>query len=258
MTDVSGPAAGVAAAATVAALRRGVLLALCCLALAACRTTPPPPPPPPVAPPPVSMPEVLKHYRIDAERSQVLVLVYRDGPMAKLGHNHVLAVHGLAGEVILLSDATDASFRLEFPVAAMSIDEPALRAEQGEEFSAKVDAASIEGTRGHMLGEQLLEANRFPLIRVQSHELRPEGDHWMVHLHISVRDHECSVEVPVVLSASAEELTAAGEFDLTHALLGLTPYSVGLGALRVAETIHIRYRLFAARQRASGTAPEQP
>jgi hypothetical protein len=43
-------------------------------------------------------------------------------------------------------------------------------------------------------------------------------------------------------------LSASGEFDLTHAQLGLSPYSVALGAIRVAERMHVRYRLIARRE----------
>jgi hypothetical protein len=228
------------------------------LVLAACRTVPAPQLAPPPAPPPVTVvPEVVNHYRIDAERSQVLILVYRDGPMAKMGHNHVLSVHGLAGEVTMPADVSQSSFRLQFPVAAITVDEPALRAQQGEDFTAPVDSASIDGTRGHMLGEKLLDATRFPLIRLASGPLRAEGEHWLVTLHITVRDHDSSIEVPVTLVSTADELSASGEFDLTHAQLGLTPYSVGLGALRVAETIHIRYSLLAQRSD-SGSDGEHP
>jgi hypothetical protein len=226
--------------------------------LAACRTVPAPQVAPPPAPPPVTVvPEVVKHYRINAERSQVLILVYRDGPMAKMGHNHVLSVHGLAGDVTMPADVSQSSFRLQFPVAAISVDEPALRAQQGEDFTAPVDSASIDGTRGHMLGEKLLDATRFPLIRLASGPLRAEGEHWLVTLHITVRDHDSSIEVPVTLVSTADELSASGEFDLTHAQLGLTPYSVGLGALRVAETIHIRYSLLAQRAD-SGSDSDNP
>ena len=38
-----------------------------------------------------------RRYVIDSQRSQVLVLVYRDGPMGHLGHNHVIAVRELTG-----------------------------------------------------------------------------------------------------------------------------------------------------------------
>jgi hypothetical protein len=63
-----------------------------------------------------------------------------------------------------------------------------------------------------------------------------------------VRDHAAEVELPVTLQTSPETLTASGEFDLTHAELGLTPYSVALGALRVADRMHVRYRLVAQRE----------
>jgi hypothetical protein len=215
------------------------------LCLSACRTTPPPPAPAPPPPPPapVVVPERIDHYRVDDQASQVLILVYRDGRMAHLGHNHVLAVHQLSGEVVVPKDTGDTTFTLEFPVAALSVDEPALRAEQGEDFSAKIDPASIDGTRGHMLGEKQLDAAHFPVIRLKSGPLHAEGDRWMTTLYITVRDHLATTQVPVALSLTPEELTASGEFDLTHGELGLTPYSIGLGAIRVAETMHVRFRV---------------
>jgi hypothetical protein len=217
------------------------------LALGACRTPPPPPPPPPPAAPPVPViiPERIDHYRVDDQASQVLILVYRDGRMARLGHNHVLRVRQLSGEVVVPKDIANTTFTLEFPVAAMSIDETALRAEQGEDFKATIDAASIDGTRGHMLGDKLLDATHFPVIRLQSGPLTNDGDHWTATLSITVRDHVATVVVPVTLTLDPESMSASGEFDLTHSQLGLTPYSVGLGAIRVAETMHVRFHVLA-------------
>jgi polyisoprenoid-binding protein YceI len=218
-------------------------LLLTFLWLAACRTPPRPAPAPSPGPVPPAAPAPPISYRIDAARSQVLILVYRDGPMARLGHNHVLSVQQLSGEIAAGTDPALASFWLEFPVAAISVDEPSLRAAAGDDFKTPVDAAAVDGTRSHMLGEQLLDAAHFPTIRLQSERLRAEGDHWIATVHIRVRDHEGVVEVPVALERSPDGLTASGEFDLTHAQLGLIPYSVALGALRVAESMHIRYRL---------------
>jgi len=217
------------------------------LALSACRTAPPPPPPPVPAPPPapVIVPERIDHYRVDDQASQVLILVYRDGRMARLGHNHVLRVRQLSGEVVVPKQIANTTFTLEFPVAALSVDETALRAEQGEDFKATIDAASIDGTRGHMLGDRLLDAAHFPVIRLQSGPLSDDGEHWTATISITVRDHVSTVVVPVSLTMNSESLTASGEFDLSHSQLGLTPYSVGLGAIRVAETMHVRFRVLA-------------
>jgi len=186
-------------------------------------------------------------YRIDAERSEVLILVYRDGRMASLGHNHVVAVRQLSGEIVMASDATQSSWQLDFPVAALSVDDPQLRAVQGAEFQTKIDDVAIAGTRDHMLGPQLLDAARFPAIHLQSVQVRSEADGLVMATRILVREHALQIDLPALVQRSPDELIASGEFDLTHAQLGLTPYSVALGALRVADRMHVRYRLVAQR-----------
>jgi hypothetical protein len=234
------------------------------LSLAACRTAQSPQPYTRSTPGSALVPRQpasVEHFRLDPAQSEVLILVYRDGPMAALGHNHVLSVHELSGEAALPVDSTAqspgrehpelASFTLEFPVAAIAVDEPALRTREGTGFEGALDAPSIEGTRAHMLGPLLLDASHFERIRLQSGAVQAEGDHWLATLHIMLRDYEAQAQVPIALQLDAEGLLATGEFDLTHAQLGLKPYSVALGALRVAETLHIRYRLLARRVPAS-------
>jgi polyisoprenoid-binding protein YceI len=160
----------------------------------------------------------------------------------------VLAVRELSGEIVVAADVTQSSWQLDFPVAALSVDEPQLRAAQGADFQTTVDAAAITGTRDHMLGPLLLDAAHYPAIHLQSEQVRSDADSLRVSTRIVVRDHAAEVELPVTLQTSPETLTASGEFDLTHAELGLTPYSVALGALRVADRMHVRYRLVAQRE----------
>jgi polyisoprenoid-binding protein YceI len=239
----------------------GVAVSAAALCLAACHGAPriqsQTGAPPAVSAPAVSAPAVSApsasavrvRYRIDAERSEVLILVYRDGRLASLGHNHVVGVRQLSGEVIVAEDPAQSSWQLDFPAAALSVDDPQLRASQGEAFQSELDAAAIAGTREHMLGPLLLDAARYPLIHLQSAQARSEADGLHVSTRIVVRDHAVEMAVPVAVQRSPEELIASGDFDLTHAQLGLTPYSVALGALRVAERMQVHYRLVALRER---------
>ena len=197
-----------------------------------------------------AMPGAIGRYRIDAQRSVVLILIYRDGRMAALGHNHVIAVRELSGDIVVAADITHSSWQLDFPVTALSVDEPQLRAAQGAEFQSAVDDVAIAGTRDHMLGPALLDAAHFPTIHLQSLQLHSDaassdGEALLMTVRILVRDHSAELQLPVSLQRSGDELTASGEFDLTHAQLGLTPYSVALGALRVAERMQVRFRLVA-------------
>jgi hypothetical protein len=234
-----------------------LIVAACCLA--ACHGAPAVStgaahPPATAAPAVAAMPTTLERYRIDAQRSVVLILIYRDGRLAALGHNHVIAVRELSGDIVLAADLAQSSWQLDFPVAALSVDEPQLRAAQGSNFQSAVDPVAIAGTREHMLGPALLDAERFPTIHLQSLQLKPhadaagsEAEDLLMTLRILVRDRSTEVQLPVSLQRSGDELVAGGEFDLTHAQLGLTPYSVALGALRVAERMQVRFRLVARR-----------
>jgi len=193
---------------------------------------------------------VRARYAIDAQRSEVLVLVYRDGPMGHLGHNHVIAVRSLSGSISIGSDPLQSSFTIDFPVDAMSVDEPQLRTREGPDFDTTLDEAAIAGTRDHMLGASLLNASSYPTIHLQSGGLRNATDGMHIMTDITVRTTTARVDVPVSgWHSDDREFTVSGEFDLTHSQLGLTPYSVALGALRVAERMHVRYQLLAIRER---------
>ena len=197
--------------------------------------------------PQTATPAAVTHYVIDPQRSDVRVLVYRDGPMGHLGHNHVIAVRSLTGTVaVSVVDLGQTHFELTFPVDALSVDDVSQRAEEGADFSTTLDEAAIAGTREHMLGASLLNAASYPTIRLQSEQLHQAADGLHIMTAMTVRTVTAEVDVPVSSwHADDQALQVSGEFDLTHSQLGLTPYSVALGALRVAERMHVRFRLVA-------------
>src|SRR5450631_2740478 len=130
-------------------LAPGLALIAAALCLSGCQSTPAPraQPTPAASGPAAPVAAAAERYRIDADASEVLILIYRDGRMASLGHNHVVAVRQLTGEVVIAADPAHSSWQLDFPVDALSVDEPRLRAAQGEDFQTKVDAVTIAGTR---------------------------------------------------------------------------------------------------------------
>lgn len=220
-------------------------IAFAVLALAGCRA---PPQQPSVPAAPATGPvEGAVLYGVDAAASQVLIRVYRDGPLASLGHNHVIAVHGLRGRVQSDARGERASFELQFDVADLGVDEPALRSAAGADFTSRISETQREGTRSNMLGEQLLDATRNRAITLQSVGIVASGAGFIARTRVIVRGHEALLSVPVSLQRDADQLVASGEFSVRHSELGLTPYSVALGALRVADEMRIRYRIVARR-----------
>lgn len=225
-----------------AMIRRAALGAL--LLAAACSPVKRAPPPAgvPAAPPLAAAGEV--HYRIDAARSDVRILAYRSGALASLGHNHVLLARSLSGDVFLPADPARAHFEVMLPVAELVVDEPAARAAEGTDFASEPSAADIEGTRRHMLGEGQLDAASYPRIVLSGTGAR-SADGLLARTTLRVRDRSLAQDVPLTVTVENGVLTAQGGFTVLQSALGLTPFSVALGALKVRDDLAVRFRLVA-------------
>jgi hypothetical protein len=91
-------------------------------------------------------------YIVDGGASDLHWLVYKAGTLARLGHNHTIAVGDLRGSVWKNdADLAASRFELEFSVATLVIDDPALRGTLGEDFASVPTANDIAGTRTNML-----------------------------------------------------------------------------------------------------------
>jgi len=185
-------------------------------------------------------------YRLDPLRSELRILVYRTGPLARFGHNHVLVSRDLAGEVRLVAPEAlaGAAFEISLPVAGLAIDEQAARLEEGAEFATRPTAADIDGTRNTLLGARVLDAATFPTIRARgTTELLPTG--LAARARFEVRGRETELSVPLSVAVDGDTLTVSGRFSISQAALGLTPFSVALGTLSVRDELEVRFRIVA-------------
>jgi polyisoprenoid-binding protein YceI len=178
------------------------------------------------------------------------VLVFRSGPLAKAGHNHVIASHALHGTLYVPADLARATVEVEFPVAELTVDEAPLRAkENAADFPPDVPDSAKEGTRKNMLGMALLDAEHYPEIELRSTGLEAApGENqadFRANMQVTVRGHATTVVVPLHYEQHADEIILSGDFPLKQTDLGLTPFSALLGALQVADELRIKFRIVA-------------
>ena len=184
-------------------------------------------------------------FQIDAGASQLWLYLHADGPLIRLGHNHVISSRGLQGSVWVHPQTERSSCDLQLPVATLVVDDPQERAAAGGDFAESLDAAARDGTREHMLGDRQLDAAHFPLLRLRCRQLTATPQGLSLELAVSLRDHESRLSVPMQWQRSGKLLQVSGEFTFRLSELGLEPYSLLFGALRVADEIHARFRLLA-------------
>lgn len=186
-------------------------------------------------------------YRLDATASQMLFYLHADGPLASVGHTHVISAHELTGTIWLQSPPKASSCAVELPVAALVVDDPRERAAAGGEFAEPLDDSARTGTRDHMLEDRQLDAANYPTLALHCRQLHVTGDSASVDLAVNVRGRESVLAVPVKWRRDGDALVIEGEFDFKQSELGIAPYSLMFGALRVADVVHARFALRARR-----------
>jgi len=226
-------------------LKAGLIAWLCLLG--ACASKPPAGPSKAVpAPPPLTAPYAAQAragksvYRLDSAKSSVWILVDKSGPLASFGHRHVIKVGRLQGFAsVAPGAATHADVR--FPVASLEVDAPGDLKHFGVDDSPS--KADIKGTRNHMLGESVLDANRYPWVNLQISIARTRTGSEPIKAIIQLHGQQKTLDLSTTLAHPARAWKVTGGFSIKQTEFGITPYSVMLGALRVKDKIDIRYDL---------------
>ena len=177
-------------------------------------------------------------YAVDPRASLLAVTVRRAGVMARLGHDHVVASHTLAGYVAPDAGRADVSFRVD----QMTVDEPLLLRDAG--ITRQPSPQAVEGTRTNMLGP-VLQAQRYPTVALHA-ERQADGQ-----LRVAVTLHGTTrwLALPATIQLDAAQVTASGTARLKQTDFGIRPFSVGGGLLSVQDELEVRYQIVARRWR---------
>jgi len=229
--------------------RLGVVVIL--IALAACA-------PIPLAPP-SSAPETLpgltwpegKRYRIDPSRSEFRVQLSAEGPLARFGHPHVIGTRAIEGVVVVPDDWQETVFYLSFEVDDLLVDPPRWREQAG--LVPEIPTEDIEATRQNMRSGTQLNAQAFPTIKLQSARIEGTPQQPTITTSVSLAGHISEQTLRVSIhwglghspDQPADELIISGSTTWRLNDLGITPFSVFGGGLRVGDEMELSVRLYA-------------
>ena len=184
-------------------------------------------------------------FTVVSASRQIRLLTFREGPMARLGHNHVITTTALTGTAWLTDDVGEALVRIVVPANGLAVDDADARAEEGEGFAEPVPEDDIAATRDNLLGDSLLRAGDYPFIRATCGDYAAATQ--TIDCELEVAGSTALVTMPGESVREARVVTARGEGTLTHTQLGLEPYSAAGGAIRVADGITLRFTIVAQR-----------
>jgi hypothetical protein len=191
-------------------------------------------------------PAATREYRVDSDASWLRVLAYPDGPLKRFGHHHVISHHGVSGTVLVAPNPLESSIMLELIVQDLQVDDPALRALEGEDFEGEISQKDIDGTKGNMLGEKLLNGEQFPTIRIQSRAIEGSMPDVNIVTSVFVVGMEQTLSFPASIELTDDSFVARGQLEITHGELGLSPFTAAGGALSVRDSLVLKYEISGA------------
>jgi len=224
---------------------RSLLLLMICLMLAGCfRATLPDlsglPDRPPNFPDQQYLDLAAKGWSLlSVDQSLVKIQVFREGQLARLGHNHVISSTELNG-LIAMDSNQQVRMNLFLPVVSLEVDLPQWREQAGEGFESKPSEKDIEGTRANMLSPKLLNIENFPFISISGESQLNQAE---VTLKLGLLDQTHLKTVRLKTDARSDVISVSSEFKLKHSDFSISPFSVFNGALRVSDEINISIEL---------------
>lgn len=238
---------------TMRAMTRAGVLLLLCLGLAACPRPVQRPEPPSSVPAPPTEPSppadrAAEIYQIDPQASDLNILVYRGGTLARLGHNHVMTSKSVTGYVWMQRQFSASGFELAFPVADLIVDDVDARRTAGSDFPPEIPAADKEGTRKNMLRKEVLDAESYPRVEVKSAAVSGSLESPQITARITIKGVSHEVVVPTTIALDGSRLAASGEFEILQTDFGIKPFSIALGALEVKDRLVVRFKLVAEKR----------
>jgi len=188
-----------------------------------------------------------KAFRIDSDASWLRVLAYPDGPLRRFGHHHVISHSGISGTVEVAPNPLESTIMLEINIGEFSVDDPDLRALEGENFEKEVSQKDMDDTKANMLGEKLLYAEQFPTIQIQSSAIEGSMPDVNIAATVNLKGIEKSVNFPVSIELTDDAFIATGQLEITHGALGLSPFTAAGGALSVRDLLVLKYEISGSR-----------
>jgi polyisoprenoid-binding protein YceI len=187
-------------------------------------------------------------YVVDSAASDVHILVYRGGAMARLGHNHVVSSKNVSGEVYLHNDLAKSHIELTLPVPSLIVDEPKSRAIEGVDFAAEIPPDAREGTMRNLQRLEVLDGEHFPTITLKSGAISGSRVNPAMIMQVTIKGVTRDVTVLATVREEPNRVTAEGEFAIQQSDFGMTPFSIGLGALQVQDRLRIKFSIVCRKQ----------
>ena len=185
-------------------------------------------------------------YRIDPQRSVVLIRTGRSGPAARLGHDHAIASESVAGFVEIHNDPNQSRADVAFAIRELIVDKTEYRDQL--QLDTTPSETDIAGTYTNML--KVVPPDEHPWITINATIAEPGT----LAVAVTLIGRTVNYLVPATIESTSDNASVRGSTTIRHEDFGLSPFSAVGGLLRVSDELEIRFDITAERLSPSGAS----
>ncbi len=186
-------------------------------------------------------------YRIDPQRSVIIVRTGREGPAARLGHDHAIASESIAGFVEVHDNPDQSRADIAFPIRELIVDKPEYREQL--QLDTTPSESDIAGTYANML--KVIPPDVNPWITINATIAEPG----ILAVAVTLSGRTVNYLVPTTIDSDSQRATMSGSATIRHTDFDLSPFSAVGGLLRVSDELGIRFDITAERVSPSSESP---
>lgn len=178
-----------------------------------------------------------KIYTMNAAQSQITLTLTQEGALRKIHPLHHVAAKSFSGRIHLPTDETKTVVELDADTKSfVNID---------------TDMKDFEKSGFHkVLHGEVLRSEQFPAIKFRSvsvTNIQKSGNNRSFTLNgdLTLRGVTRRVAFPVKVTLQGNQLRATGEENIKQSDFGITPYSGGLGTIKIGDQLNVSFTIVA-------------
>jgi polyisoprenoid-binding protein YceI len=171
-------------------------------------------------------------YEIDAERSELVVRLFKGGVAAAFAHNHVIrAAKFEGGAEFDPNKPAAASIWVEVQTASLMADEPEIRKRFG--LPKEISEKDRQGIQATMLSPKQMDVEEYPTMKFRSTNVEEyAGGRYQITGDLTIRGETRQIVFSISADDENGNLHGSAAIDFRQSDFGITPYSALFGAVR--------------------------
>lgn len=183
-------------------------------------------------------------YSVDKHASEIKILVYKNGILSGLAHNHVIVIKKFTSNITWAKeDFTKSKIQLEIPIKEFIVDDSTYRNTEGENFKKEVTEDDRKEIYDTMLDADHLYAEKFTEILVKIDGFSGKLPTPTADLEITLHGVTRKFDLPIYLQIGNDNIQANGELKILQTDFNIKPHSAVFGMIGIEDELTIKFNV---------------